>query len=465
MGNNTDPEERLRQIADVDYPQRYCIVGGGPCGLLAARAFKLANIPYDQFERHNDIGGVWDMENPGTPMYETAHFIASRFTSGFYGFPMPDSFPDYPSHEQVLDYIRQFAITYGLRDSVRCGVGVERATPIGSSAEGGWRVALSSGETRTYRGIVCANGVTWHPQMPSYPGLEEFTGEIRHSVSYRTPAEFANKKVLIIGAGNSGVDIACDAAYSASAATISLRRGYYFVPKHIFGVPTDVILSGSEPLPEGVAIPEDPAKMLDVLVGDLTRYGLPAPDHGVLQSHPIMNNQILHYLAHGDLRAKGDVRSFTRSGVVFDDGTEEDFDLVLCATGYEYRVPFIDRELFTWEAGHPQLYLNIFHRNLRGLSAVGFVEFASAGYQRFDEIAQMIAMDAFIEQTGDRRDEWRRMKAEDRPNMRGTMSYIDSPRHTNYVDVQTYRDILYDTYSRFDWPQPSDGLYAMRLSA
>ena len=459
MNNSESSDSRIEQIKSAAYEKRYCIIGGGPCGLLAARAFKLAGIPYDQFERHSDVGGIWDINNPGTSMYETAHFIASKTTSGFYGYPMPESFPDYPNHRQILDYIRKFATDFDLMENIEFGVSVSQAIPVGHNAEDGWSVTLSTGENRKYKGIICANGVTWHSQMPTYPGIENFGGDIRHSVSYKNPIEFNGKRVLIIGAGNSGVDIACDAANSAREATISLRRGYHFIPKHIFGLPTDVFLSGTEPIPEGVTIPEDPSKMLDALVGDLTRYGLPAPDHKVLESHPIMNNQILHYLAHGDLKVKGDVQSFTESGVIFKDGTEEAFDLILCATGYEYRLPYLDEDHFTWKMGHPELYLNIFHRTLRGLAVVGFVEFASAGYQRFDEIAQMIAMDAYIEETGYGRAEWQRMKTEDHPNLRGVTKYIDSPRHANYVDVQCYREQLFDTYAKFDWPAPCDSLY------
>ncbi len=410
--------------------------------MLAARAFRLAGIPYDQFERHSEVGGIWAIENPGTPMYESAHFISSKYTSAFFGLKMPEAYPDYPDYRQIHAYIRDFAEAFDLRKNVRFGTGVEQAEPIGPDAAEGWRVQLSTGETRVYKGIVCANGVTWHPSMPDYPGLDRFQGEIRHTVAYRDAAELAGKRVLVIGAGNSGVDIACDAARSAAGAFISLRRGYHFVPKHIFGVPTDVFLLGRLHPPKGVVIPEDPSEMLTALVGDLTRFGLPAPDHKVMESHPIMNNQILHYLAHGDLAAKPEVEHFTETGVVFTDGTTAELDLVLCATGYDYRIPYLDPGLFSWTHGRPELYLNVLHRRLRGLSVIGFVEFASAGYQRFDEMAQIAAMDAYIEQSGEGRAEWRRMKAEDRPDLRGTSHYIDSPRHASYVNVAVYRRVL-----------------------
>ncbi|HEV2650981.1 MAG TPA: amino acid permease [Rhizomicrobium sp.] len=441
---------------DIEYNGRYCIVGAGPCGLLAARAFKLAGIPYDQFERHSDVGGIWDIDNPGTSMYESAHFISSKYTSNFFGLPMPAEYPDYPDHRQLLAYIRAFSGKFGLRSNIAFDTEVRHAEPIGEDAKDGWRVTLSNGETRVYRGIVSANGVTWHASRPNYPGLDGFKGKVIHSVEYRSPDLLRGKRVLILGAGNSGVDIACDAARAADAAFISVRRGYRFVPKHIFGVPTDVFLSGVHP-PKGVVIPDDPSKMLDVVVGDLTRYGLPAPDHKALESHPIMNTQILHYLAHGDIKAKGDVKTFTETGAIFADGSEETFDLVLFATGYEYKVPYLDDSLFTWKQGHPELYLNIFHRRLHGLAVVGFVEFASAGYQRFDEMAQMAAMDAYLDQKGDA--EWSRLKQEDRPNLRGTKNYIDSPRHANYVDVDVYRRTLADLRERFAWPDPDNKLY------
>jgi cation diffusion facilitator CzcD-associated flavoprotein CzcO/amino acid transporter len=449
-----------RTLPHIQYEGKYCIVGAGPCGLLAARAFKLAGIPYDQFERHSDVGGIWDIDNPGSSMYESAHFISSKYTSGFFGLPMPKDYPDYPDHRQLLSYIRDFSQQFDLRARIRFNTEVKQAEPLGENAKDGWRVTLNNGESAVYKGIVCANGVTWHPSRPQYPGLDAFKGEVKHTVEYRSPASLAGKRVLIIGAGNSGVDIACDAARSASRALISLRRGYYFVPKHIFGVPTDVFLSGQVHPPKGVALPDDPSKMLTALIGDLTRYGLPAPDHKALESHPIMNTQILHYLAHGDLIAKGEVERFTEHGVRFQDGSTEEIDLVLFATGYEYKIPYLDSSLFTWKQGHPELYLNIFHRSLQGLSVVGFVEFASAGYQRFDEMAQMVAMDAYIRQSGVGLEEWTVLKRDDRPNLRGTVNYIDSPRHANYVEVGVYRRTLAQLREKFSWPDPNNALYA-----
>ena len=457
----SDLRAQARRVAPQPktYQGRYCIVGAGPAGLVAARAFRLEGVPFDQFERHGDVGGIWDIDNPGSSMYESAHFISSKYTSGFFGMPMPAEFPDYPNHRQILSYVRGFADAYDLRRDMTLGCGVVQAQPLGAGAKDGWAVTLQSGETRRYQGLVCANGVTWHPNMPTYPGLDQFAGDVRHTVEHRSAEAFRGRRVLVVGAGNSGVDIACDAARSADAAFLSVRRGYRFVPKHVFGVPLDVFLSGQVHPPKGVVLPDDPSKMIDALTGDLTRYGLPAPDHKALESHPIMNSQILHHLAHGDIRAKPDIRRFTPQGAIFADGSEEAFDLVLFATGYEYRIPYLDQGLFTWNAGHPELYLNLFHRSLAGLSVLGFIEFASAAYQRFDEMAQMLVMDANIRETGVGLDAWTRMKAEDRPNLRGAMNYVNSPRHANYVEVATYRRVLTELRAQFGWFDPDAQTY------
>src|SRR5207245_1005916 len=154
-----------------------CIVGGGPAGLVMARAFDREGIGYDLFERHTSLGGIWDLDNPGTPMYESAHFISSKYTSSFYGYPMPADYPDYPSRQQILAYVRAFAHAFGIDRRATTAVSVISAAPVAD----GWEVQLSTGERRRYRGVVCANGVTWHPRVPELPGLDRFAGDVRHS--------------------------------------------------------------------------------------------------------------------------------------------------------------------------------------------------------------------------------------------------------------------------------------------
>ena len=435
----------------------YCLVGAGPAGLVMARMLLAEGIAFDWFERHHDVGGIWDTDNPGSPMYESAHFISSRFTSGFYGYPMPESYPDYPTWRQVRDYVRGFAEHFGLYEHVILSTSVDAVTPTSQ----GWDVTTSDGATRTYAGVIACPGVTWHGQRPTWPGEADFAGEIRHSSSYTRGAEMAGRRVLVVGAGNSGVDIACDAARYADAAFLSVRRGYRFVPKHIGGIPTDALLAGLVEPPKGFAIPADPSAMVDALVGDLTRFGLPAPDHALLTSHPIMNSQVLHHLAHGDLLARPDIAHFTVAGVTFVDGTHERIDLVLAATGYTYGMPFLPAGLLTEKAGHPVLYLNVFDREHDGLAVLGFVEFADAAYKRFEEMAAMVVLDIHARETGGPLlAQWSALKASDDPDLRGGMTYVDSPRHASYVESATYQAYLAELRARFGLGNPSDADWA-----
>jgi cation diffusion facilitator CzcD-associated flavoprotein CzcO/amino acid transporter len=448
-------DTRRRAPAAI-YQRRYCIVGGGPSGLIMARALKHENVPFDCFEKHSDTGGIWDPENAGSPMYESAHFISSKWSSYFMGFPMPDDYPDYPDNRQILAYIRAFTDEFDLRRHITFGTSVSQAI---QQPDHTWQVSLSNGEQRRYDGLICASGVTWHPTMPTLPGDEIFQGEIRHSVTYRSAAEFRGRRVLVVGAGNSGVDIACDAARGAARAFISLRRGYRFVPKHLFGIPTDVFIKEQLSPPKGVALPSNLNALLDALAGDLTRLGLKKPDHDALASHPIMNTQILHHLAHGDITAKPDIARLDAHGVVFADGSREDIDLILLATGYEYQLPYLDPKLFEWKGGRPQLYLNIMHRTIDSLYVMGFIEFADAAYRRFDEMAQVIVADIHARETGINRELLLSLRRDDDTDLRGGKHYLDSPRHANYVDAATYARVLMALRHRLGWPDPTDESY------
>ena len=445
---------QTRTVTNVDYSSRYCIVGAGPSGLVISRALTREGVPFDWFERHTDVAGIWDIDNPGSPMYESAHFISSKYTSAFVGYPMPTEYPDYPNWQQIRDYIQSFARAYGLADKVRLGTAVTSAVP---ETDGTWTVTLDDGEVRTYAGVIVATGTNWHPNRIDLEGIDSFTGDVIHSVDYRQASTFVGKRVLIIGAGNSGVDIACDAGRNATQAFLSVRRGYRYIPKHIFGVPTDALLSGILPPPKGVSMGAgDANKLIDTLVGDLTRLGLPAPDHDVLSSHPIMNTQVLYHLAHGDVIAKPDVARVDGNDVVFVDGSRESIDLIVLATGYQYEVPFLKAPDLEWNHGRPQLYLKLFARAYPTLYFMGFAEFADAAYKRFEDMANLIVMDIHQRETGIDYDKWLERKRLDQPDLSGGMDYIDSPRHSSYIDVDTYRNYLAEIRDEYNWPDVTE---------
>jgi cation diffusion facilitator CzcD-associated flavoprotein CzcO len=233
---------------------------------------------------------------------------------------MPEEMPDYPHHSQVLAYLRDFAATYSLREQISTSTEVVRAQP---DPHDGWKVTLKGGETRRYDNLICANGTTWSPNRPELEG--EFSGEVIHSSEYRSTDTFSGRRVLVVGAGNSGVDIACDAAQAADTAWISMRRGYHFIPKHMFGTPVDVLAETGPQPPMRVAQRILPL-LIRLQVGRQDRYGLPKPDHKLFESHPIVNTQILHHLSHGDIAVKPDVERLDGDGVAFADGSRESVD-------------------------------------------------------------------------------------------------------------------------------------------
>ena len=447
---------RLQKIEreQIAYKSKYCLVGAGPGGLIMGRSLLLEGVDFDWYEKHSDVGGIWDINRVDTPMYESAHFISSKYLSGFAGFPMPKEYPDYPRWDQILKYIKDFATHFSLYEKITFNTEVISAVPADAdNSNSKWRVKLSNGLEKIYDGLIVAPGVTWHPYLATYPGMEKFKGKIRHSQSYSSINEFKDKKVLIVGGGNSAVDIACDAAKSAEVAYISLRRGYRFIPKHIFGIPTDALVAGIFPPPKGVIIPQDKTELVDSLVGDLSRYGLNKPDHDLLTSHPIMNSQIIHHFTHGDIIAKPDIKEFTEKEVIFQDGSKAEVDLVIMATGYDYKIPFLPEDIFPTKNRHPQLYLNIFSRKYSSLSVIGFSEFADAAYQRYEEMAALITMDIYMRESGKYFEEWEEQKRNDHPDLTGGMKYIDSARHANYVEAKTYQNYLYLLFDKFEWSQ------------
>ncbi|MGW5113328.1 flavin-containing monooxygenase [Nocardia sp. NPDC004123] len=445
-----------RSTEITDRSDAVAIVGAGPAGLSVARMLRHYGVEYDQFERHSDVGGIWDIDNPGTPMYESAHFISSRDLSGFFDFPMPKTFGDYPSRSQILTYTRDFAETFGLRSNITFNAAVESVTP-----DDQWIVTLTGGERRRYRGVICASGTNWHPRIPVHPGT--FDGEIRHAVTHRRASDFAGKRVLIVGLGNSGADIACDAAQAADEAFISVRRGYHIIPKHVLGVPSDQFDDTSVSVPRWIERPLVTA-LLRLIVGDVTRWGLPKPDHKLFETHPLLNSQLLHHLQHADITVKPDIARFDGPDVVFTDGSRTQIDLVVYATGYEMRLPYLDADLFSWNGDRPAQYLTAFNRRHHNLFTVGFLETNSSAYTLFDNISNVVAQYLRDQMNNPvRAERFDRLIRDDQPNLTGGLRLVDSARHAGYIDSKTYKKVLTGIRRQMGWQALTPG-FADHLS-
>lgn len=441
-----------------ELPKKFCVVGAGPGGLIAARALRNRGVEVDILERYSEIGGIWNINQPGSPMYESCNFISSKSYGGFVGYPMPAHYPDYPRWDQVLEYVRAFARSHGLEPLVQFNIEVTSAEPVRDTRGEFWRVTLSTGEVREYRGVVYAGGAQWEPYVPGIEGWDTFTGRGIHATEYRRPQEFDGQRVLIVGAGNSGVDIAADAAQRASKAILSTRRGYWFFPKQIFGVPSPDLLTGSAPLPEipvlGNVPPERVGELVLASVGDLTRYGLPAPDHQVAATHPIMNNQVLHYLSHGKLEWRPDIERIEGSTVLFKDGRQDDFDVIILATGYDVNIPWLPEGAIRYEQGHPEFHLGTFVDGATGLYGMGMLHLADNAYTIFDRLAQLIAADALAILTGENAENMRKIKEEFRPDLKADFPFLNVRRNVNQLDVGALRAAIVEIEERFGIPMP-----------
>lgn len=423
------------------------IVGAGPSGLSLARQLKAAGISFQIHEKHSGVGGLWDIDNPGSPMYESAHFISSRTKSGFYDYPMPEDYPDYPHRKLILKYIRDFVAEFALEQHIRFNAQVVKTQQV----ESGWRVTETGGEAFHYDYLVCASGINWQPQMPDIPG--EFNGQQIHSVDYRNVDSLKGKKVLVVGAGNSGCDIACDAAQVADKAFISVRRGYYFIPKHIMGVPADVYDARFPWLPTKIKQLTFPW-LLRLSARVPWKYGLPRPDHKMFESHPIMNDQLLHYLAHGDISAKADVARLDGDSVIFKDGSKEQIDAIIYATGYKSRIAYVDDALLQYSGDRPDLYLNVFHRKLNNLFAIGFLETNSGAFTLFDHMSHLVVN--YIKErdsASEKAIKFESLIHKDEPDVSGGVNYVKSGRHANYVNKNAYLNYLKKLNQRMGWSQ------------
>ena len=220
---------------------RICIIGAGPSGLVAAKTLKVHGLPFDCFEMGSAIGGNWhyDNDNGRSAAYDSLHVDTSKERMAFSDFPMPDHYPNYPHHSQVLEYLQGYARRFDLMPCVSFRSQVEEVVPIPG---GGWSVTIhqrdrGERQTKPYGAVLVCNGHHWDPKLPVLPG--EFTGRWLHSREYRSARAFEGQRVLVLGIGNSGVDIACECARVAGKTYLSTRRSAHIVPRYVLGRPAD----------------------------------------------------------------------------------------------------------------------------------------------------------------------------------------------------------------------------------
>lgn len=418
---------------------RFALIGAGPMGLAMAKVLQEQGIAFQGFELHSDVGGLWDIDAPRSTMYETAHLISSKRMTEFRDFPMKDEVADYPSHREMRAYFRDFATKFDLYRHYHFKAEVLSVVPNGQDGDGWtvtWRDAHGQETSESFAGVLIANGTLSEPNMPTFKG--HFDGELIHAAQYRDPTQFTGKRVLIVGAGNSGCDIAVDAIHHGASCDLSMRRGYYFVPKYVFGKPADT-LGGKITLPMWLKRRID-GMILKWFTGDPSNYGFPKPDYALYESHPVVNSLIIFHAGHGDLTVQPDIDRLEGRTVHFVDGTSAEYDMILTATGYLLHYPFIDRDLLNWQGDAPHLFLNCMHPARDDLFVLGMIEATGLGWQGRHEQAEMVARYiSGLRQGAQAARDIQSEKASGFDRLTGGVNYLKLSRMAYYVDKTSYR--------------------------
>lgn len=433
--------EDVAQTAD-----RFCILGAGSSGLTVAKNFQQSGIPYDCLEREDDVGGNWYYGKSHSSVYQSTRLISSKRLTEYTDFPMPESYPEHPDHESVWRYLRSYSEHFQLYPHIQFNTSVQWIEP---AVAAGWTVTLSDGERRRYRGVVIANGHNWDPRWPDYAG--QFDGDVLHSSEYKTPDVLTGRRVLVVGGGNSGFDIAAESARYAARTCHSLRHSYPILPKTFRGRPIDECGAWMRHWRLPLWLRRWSASRVRRLVwGDSLQAELPPPDHRLFESHPVINSRWTYEVARGGIETRPDIAQLLAERVLFVDGSSEPFDLVIYATGFKISFPFLDPSHLNWQDGRPDLYLNVFHPMRDDVFVAGLIQPSGGQFGLVDYQAQLIARYLRgLEQDSRAARRLQKEKRTHRPMLNDGVRYFVTPRHLVEVEYHTYKRALRRSIKRF----------------
>ncbi len=356
--------------------EKVCIIGAGASGMTSAKTLKEQGIPFDCFEMGSDIGGNWryNNDNGRSAAYDSLTIDTSKDRMQFSDFPMPADYPIFPHHSQILRYFEAYVAHFGLRPCITFRTQVMHVTP---AADRGFIVTtrqVDSGQEQTgqYRAVLVCNGHHWHPKLPHFPG--DFYGETAHSRSYRNPQGLADLNVLVVGIGNSGVDIACETASVARQVYLSTRRGAHVLPRFLWGRPIDKFVTPfSSRLPTYLQ-----SFLLEKLIqldrGDQTKFGIPKPDFRISATHGTVSTELPELVQNGRVRIKPNVSELRGEQVCFADGSLENIDVIIYATGYQITFPFFDQHLINVTNNAIPLYHRVVPLGVPDLYFIGLLQ-------------------------------------------------------------------------------------------
>jgi len=414
---------------------RVCVIGAGSSGITAIKALHERGIPFDCFEKSDTVGGLWvfDNNNGVAAAYSDLCINTSKPRMQYSDFPIPDETPEFPHHSDLARYFAEYVEHFGLREKITFETSVERAR---RRDDGIWEVELDTGQTRLYDMLLVANGHHWSPRWPDPPiaGAGEFAGEQLHSHSYREKSIFAGKRVVIVGMGNSAMDIVVEASYVAQSTHLVVREGAWIFPKYLYGRPFDQ-------WPDHPQVPQVLRRLLrEALIrmyaGSPERFGLPKPKHKFTHSHGTVSSRIFDRLAHGAIKPKPEIASLSGSTVHFVDGTSIEADVVVYCTGYQIAFPFFDEQFFSAPDNRIELFRRVFDPDIPNLAFIGLLQPQGATMPLAEAQGAWVADYLLGRYALPQSHKMRADIAADQAAMR--KRYVHSRRHTIQVDVNDY---------------------------
>jgi cation diffusion facilitator CzcD-associated flavoprotein CzcO len=369
-------QPNVRGTPTVNQVPEICAIGAGPSGLTAARNAMGAGLNVTVFEQNADVGGNWLYQPQGghSSVYENTHIISSRAWSEYEDFPMPPDYPEYPDHRQLQAYFSRYADHFGVRDRIQFGCTVTHCAPEpGKRWRVRWRNREGAEQQRVFTHLMVCNGHHWNPRYPEYPG--RFTGQFLHSHDFkRVPEDWPGKRILIIGAGNSACDVAVEAARVTRNVALSMRSAQWFLPKYLLGQPIDVLAARTGWLP-GFIARRLLSRLLLLLQGRFSDYGLPEPDWQPFEGHPTVNQDLLPLIRHGRIRPLPAIERLEGDQVCFANGERHPFDIIVAATGFWISFPFFDPALIDFRTSrHVPLYRRMLHPDHPTLYFIGLFQ-------------------------------------------------------------------------------------------
>jgi dimethylaniline monooxygenase (N-oxide forming) len=437
----------IRMTASNASLPHVCIIGAGSSGITAGKVLKDHGVPFTIFEKGERIGGNWVFGNRNrmSSAYRSLHINTSRDKMAYSDFPMPADFPDFPHHAQIARYFEDYVDHFQFRDRIVFNCGVEHAARMD---DGRWNITLETGEKKIFDFLIVANGHHWDPRWPEPPFPGTFDGAQIHSHHYidpSDPVQCVGKNVVVVGFGNSALDIACELGRKGLAENvyISMRRGYWVIPKYIGGEALDAQVphpSQDPPLWQRL-IPASVMRKLAErrivrVAGRPEDYGLPKPDHPFLATHPAVSQEIYIRVGSGDVLPKPNIKALKGNRVEFTDGSQVEADVIIYCTGYRISFPFFDPDFIAAPNNEIRLFKRMFDPRVPNLAFIALVQPLCAMMPIAEEQAKFVAKYITGQYHLPGREEMDAERNASFERMYG--SYVKTPRHTIQINCGEY---------------------------